>query len=624
MLRRLIFGFGANALGQAINIIIQIFSLPLFLTVWDASTYGTWLLLSAIPAYLVMADIGIVNVAGNKMTMAIGRGNVVEANAVFQSAQLFVTVVSIGLAIVLTCAALTWPAAGFTLDMRLALAALLCSVLVSLSGGLADAVFKATGRYAFGTSLDQLARLLEWGGLILGLFVFRSFAGVAFAGLSARAIAVAILITVAQRGDHGLVLGFRHADRGELTSMLRPAVSFMAFPLANALSFQGVTLVVGLVAGTSETTVFMAYRTLARVAVQLTSMFSLALWPEFSRSVGQVGMAGVHPLFRRSALLGAGIAALSSPLLYVLSPWLLTIWTHGRIEFRPDLMALLLVYAAIGGFWHVPRVLLMSTNRHVGLSGWSLATGLVCVGLAWLLGRQWQSEGVAAAMLLSELFIAAVCIYLANRSFVEPPRQVHQARACVRKHRRRSLTMGFFKQLKQLFIAPMVKRLPVVLVGTADQWAIPAGSLAADAFVVSAGVGKDITFEQDLVARFGVRIILLDPSPTGIKTIAKRSLPRNIEFHALGLAAQAGSVSFGHPDRSDEGSFRKSNVDGGVSFDCTTLQELMSQHNRSRIDLLKIDVEGFEYEIINSILAKKSRRAADLRGDPPQQSYFNR
>ena len=184
--------------------------------------------------------------------------------------------------------------------------------------------------------------------------------------------------------------------------------------------------------------------------------------------------------------------------------------------------------------------------------------------------------------------------------------------------------MAFFKQLKQLFIAPMVKRLPVVLVGTADQWAIPAGSLAADAFVVSAGVGKDITFEQDLVARFGVRIILLDPSPTGIKTIANRSLPCNIEFHALGLAAQAGSVSFGHPDRSEEGSFRKSNVDGGVSFDCTTLQELMSQHNRSRIDLLKIDVEGFEYEIIDSILVQRSRRAADLRGDPPQQSYFNR
>ena len=425
MLRRLILGFSANALGQAVNITIQICSLPLFLIFWNASTYGTWLLLSAVPAYLIMADIGIVNVAGNKMTMAIGRGDVVEANAVFQSAQLFVTGISISLAIVLTCATLTWPAESFTLDMRIALAALLCSVLVSLSGGLADAVFKATNRYAFGTSLDQLARLFEWGGQILGLLVFRNFAGVAIAGLLARAIAVAVLITFAQKGDHGLVLGFKHAERAELTRMLRPAVSFMAFPLANALSFQGVTLVVGLVAGASETTVFMAYRTLARVAVQLTSMFSLALWPEFSRSVGQAGMASVHPLFRRSALLGAGIAALFSPILYAVSPWLLTIWTHGRIEFRPNLMALLLVYAAIGGVWHVPRVLLMSTNRHVGLSGWSLATGFVCVGLAWLLGQQWQSQGVAAAMLMSEFFIAAVCIYLANRSFAEP-QQVHQ------------------------------------------------------------------------------------------------------------------------------------------------------------------------------------------------------
>ena len=164
--------------------------------------------------------------------------------------------------------------------------------------------------------------------------------------------------------------------------------------------------------------------------------------------------------------------------------------------------------------------------------------------------------------------------------------------------------MAFFNRLKQLFIAPMSKRIPVVLVGTADQWAIPVGSMKADSFVVSAGVGHDITFEHDLVSRFGVRIILLDPSPTGIKTVSDLSLPSNIEFHPVGLAAKSGSVSFGQPDRPDEGSFRKSNVDGGVRFHCTTLQELMTQHNRSRIDLLKIDVEGFEYEIIESILAK--------------------
>jgi hypothetical protein len=63
MLRRILLGFGANAFSQAINIAIQLVSLPLFLLYWDASTYGTWLLLSALPGYLMMADVGMVLVA---------------------------------------------------------------------------------------------------------------------------------------------------------------------------------------------------------------------------------------------------------------------------------------------------------------------------------------------------------------------------------------------------------------------------------------------------------------------------------------------------------------------------------------------------------------------------------
>lgn len=420
MLRRLILGFGANAFGQAVTIVIQIVSLPLFLLFWDASTYGTWLLLSAIPAYLSMADGGIVSVAGNKMTMALGRDDRREAKAIYHSAQLFMTVVCCGLAALLTPAVLLWPASSeVTLDMRVALAALLGSVLVSLYGGLADAVFKATGRYPVGTMMGQFARLAEWAGYMVGLIVFRSFAGVAVVGLLARVVFGGLMILVAQRGQHGLTLGFRHAQRSELVRMLHPAVSFMAFPLANALSFQGVTLLVGLLAGTSAVALFNVYRTIARVAVQLTSMFSHALWPEFARLFGQAGMKAVHPLFKQSALLGAAVAALFSPILFVVSPWLLAIWTHGRIPFEPTLMALLLAYAAVGGLWHVPRVLLMATNKHMGLSGWSLAAGGLSVALAWVLGRAWQVNGVGAAMLLSEAFIAAICVHLANRSFVE-------------------------------------------------------------------------------------------------------------------------------------------------------------------------------------------------------------
>jgi O-antigen/teichoic acid export membrane protein len=200
---------------------------------------------------------------------------------------------------------------------------------------------------------------------------------------------------------------------------IRPAVSFMAFPLANALSFSGVTLLVGALLGPAAVAIFNTYRTLSRIAVQLTGMFSLALWPEFGRLFGLGGPKAVESLFRKSAWLGVAQSVGLSFVLYFISPWLLNLWTHGRIEFFPVLMMWMLAYATIGGIWHVPRVLLLSTNQHVDLAGWSIAAGVLAVLLTWLFATALQVNGVGVAMLISETFIAAICIYLTHRAFVD-------------------------------------------------------------------------------------------------------------------------------------------------------------------------------------------------------------
>ena len=85
MLRRIAFGFGANAFGQIVNIVIQLFSLPLFLLYWDMSTYGSWLMISAAPSYVSMADVGMVHAAGNNMTMAMGRSDVGRQTGSFKA-----------------------------------------------------------------------------------------------------------------------------------------------------------------------------------------------------------------------------------------------------------------------------------------------------------------------------------------------------------------------------------------------------------------------------------------------------------------------------------------------------------------------------------------------------------
>ena len=424
MRRRVIAGMGANSFGMAITIGIQLVSLPLFLYYWDTATYGSWLILSAIPAYLSMADAGMVTAAGNKMAMAMGRGDTHEANRVFQSAQLFMAVVCSAIALLALPLALFAPLPGINnADMRTALAALSLSTLLALVGGLSETVFKATHRYATGTMLGNFTRLAEWLGMMLGLALFGTFTAVALGGLVCRVAWLAYGSRLAQQGGHPLRWGIAAADRKELRGMVAPAASFMAFPLANALSFQGVTLLVATQFGPSSVALFNTYRTLSRVAVQATAIFSHALWPEFSRLYGQGDVPRLQKTYRRAYWLGLVQAMLLSAALYLLAPWLLALWTHGAIAFQPSLMLWMLVYAAIGGSWHVSRVLLMGTNQHTPLAGWSIATGMLTIALCWSLGATYEINGVALGMLISELTIALLCIRMAARLFSAPALQ---------------------------------------------------------------------------------------------------------------------------------------------------------------------------------------------------------
>src|ERR1700731_1725951 len=87
-------GFGATALGPVVTAIIQLGSVPVFLHVWGAAKYGDWLLLSAIPSYLTLSDLGFGNASGSDMPMLVAANDHEGALRTFQSSWVLVTCVS--------------------------------------------------------------------------------------------------------------------------------------------------------------------------------------------------------------------------------------------------------------------------------------------------------------------------------------------------------------------------------------------------------------------------------------------------------------------------------------------------------------------------------------------------
>lgn len=419
---RIVAALGAGAFGQAVNVGIQLLSLPAFLAVWTPAEYGVWLMLSALTAYISMADVGLVTAVGTEMTMATGRGDRAGANRLFQSALAFMLLVCAVLAVVaLPLIALLPFEVLKGADRRAALAALTLTTLLALFSGLADALFRATGRNATGIMGANLVRLAEWLGWMAGLAWFGSFVAVAIGGLLARAAGLATMAVLSARGDHGVVWRLGAARTAEVRRMARPALAFMAFPVANAINFQGVTLLVGHFFGPALLVLFNAYRTLSRVAMQLSAMFSHSVWPELSRLYGQGGAPAVRRLYWRATVLCSALGVGISLLLYLAAPSILQVWTHGSIELRPTLLAVMLLAAAVVGVTHMSKVMLLATNQHGGLAAWVMASAVGALALAALAIGPWGLIGVAMSLVVAEVVLGAVGFALAQRSLSVGP-----------------------------------------------------------------------------------------------------------------------------------------------------------------------------------------------------------
>lgn len=156
-------------------------------------------------------------------------------------------------------------------------------------------------------------------------------------------------------------------------------------------------------------------------------------------------------------------------------------------------------------------------------------------------------------------------------------------------------------QLRHTYDSLYSKPLPdKETIGVLSQWTIVTRDLHRDAVVYSGGVGEDITFEQELIRRFGVKIHIFDPSPVAVRTVALAN-SASLLFKPVGLAASTiGTFSIG--GGTDSGTWLKTG--GTETLPCTSLAREIAMNGHKSIDLLKIDIEGFEYEVLESCLSE--------------------
>ena len=126
--------------------------------------------------------------------------------------------------------------------------------------------------------------------------------------------------------------------------------------------------------------------------------------------------------------------------------------------------------------------------------------------------------------------------------------------------------------------------------------------------VYSFGIGKDITFDRKCIARHGCHVYGFDPTPKSIAYIG--SVPANDKFHFFEYAVSPDvtkHIEFflpAHPKGVSGSLEHSSAIDEGNSIRvlAKSFGDIAKELGHNHIDVLKIDIEGSEYELIDSVL----------------------
>jgi FkbM family methyltransferase len=140
-------------------------------------------------------------------------------------------------------------------------------------------------------------------------------------------------------------------------------------------------------------------------------------------------------------------------------------------------------------------------------------------------------------------------------------------------------------------------------------WTFCPDGLDEHSVVYSFGVGEDISFDLKLMEQYHLHIHAFDPSPRSVEWVQKLQPIEAFHFYPFGLASQDGSISFSEPAQPGIHSLKMTGESGKGDAGLKThllpvhrLSTVLRKLGHERIDLLKMDIEGAEYGVIEDII----------------------
>jgi FkbM family methyltransferase len=137
-------------------------------------------------------------------------------------------------------------------------------------------------------------------------------------------------------------------------------------------------------------------------------------------------------------------------------------------------------------------------------------------------------------------------------------------------------------------------------------WTICPLRLSNKSIVYSFGIGEDISFDVSLINKYALNIFAFDPTPKSLRWIKSQKLPNEFNCFEYGIADYDGLAKFYPPKNTKHVSYtllnRGCHSNQVIEIEVRKLKTIIDTLGHQKIDILKMDIEGAEYGVLEDIL----------------------
>ena len=317
----------------ASQVIIQIISLPLFLTYLSLETYAIWLLSYNVAQISGLLDFGSIAYSQNKLSELNALNKITEIDSYLKQT---INLLFLSSALFLLSIYLIYFSGIENFSTPL-VTVFLCSNLMQSLWGLLEALTRFDSKVSIGLYTSNALRLSEFLGTVIGVIIFSdSLFIIALISLLFKSTAFLIMLNKLSPKYNFFKFGSINWD--QIITISKSSVPFFLAKMTDIISLSGLLIVLHGKITTSQFVLFVASRTFFRLGLQVTGLIAHSYAYEMSSSWVTRDLKALQKLIRSSNRINLVLSSIGILIYMVAGEYIFTFWVNAKIEINSQII----------------------------------------------------------------------------------------------------------------------------------------------------------------------------------------------------------------------------------------------------------------------------------------------